>query len=231
MTEPRIGVTSFVFVGTDFKDLTKILSDALGHTWVASYQVGFGPPLVGSGGALALRLKSARSALDKLSAYLDCCVYDAPMCDQLAKKQVRLLTRRHGPIEAEQVRRASAQVIDLQVRLHRPEQAPYKVQQDMQSSGISLGALPNQGPPDAESARFWLHLRDPRGTRLMHNEIVAAAVDEPDLGVAIELQAPVNLRDLYRGWSVALARDSSILSVELGEPTSAARVLRDGRRS
>ncbi len=230
MTESPTGVTSFVFVGADLRDLTQILTDALSHSWVASYQVGFGPPLIGSCDALALRLKSANSALEKLNAYLSACVYDGSMCGLLAKKQARLLTRRYGPIEAEQVRRASAQVFDLQVRLHRPEQAPFQVQQDMQASGISLGDLP-PAPPNTETARFWLHLSDPRGTRLMHNETVAAAVEAPDFAVAIELQVPVNLRALYRGWSAALARDQSVVSIDLGEPTSVARVLRDGRRS
>lgn len=231
MTEPRAGVTSFVFLGTKLPDLTSILRNALTHSWVASYQVGFGPPLIGCCEPLRTRLKYARSAMDKLRAYLEVCYFDEARRTELAAAQLRLLTRRHGPIEAEAVRRASAAVLDLSLRLHHPERAPESVRADMLDSGAQADAVEPELPPDEQAGRFWVHLSDPRGDRLLHADTIASAVEDPQTALALELQVPIRMRPLFRTWCQALARDCGLVTIDLGAPTPVARVQRDGRRS
>ncbi len=231
MSEPHSGVTSFVFLGAELSELTHILRSAFSHPWVASYQIGFGPPLIGASEGLRARLKYARSGMDKLRTYLEFCFYDDALRAKLASAQLRLLTRRHGPIEAEAVRRASAEVLDLSLRLHHPDRAPDAVREDMTACGVSPDNVPADGPPDAQAGRFWVHLADPRGERLLHADLVCQAVEDPASALALELQVPIAMRALVRHWCQALARDSGLLTIDLGAPTSVARVLRDGRRS
>lgn len=227
----RSGVACFVFLGEELSDMTRILTRAFTHPWVASYQIGFGPPLVGSSPTLSTRLKYARSALDKLRAYLELCVFDEARCAQLASMQRRLLTRRLGPVEAEAVRRSSRDVLDLTLRLHHPERAPPDVATDMSACGVVAEDLPRDAPPDSQAARFWVHLDDPRSSRLLHDAEVARAVDDPDRALALELWVPAGLRGLFRIWGQALARDAELLVLDVGAPRSVARVSRDGRRS
>lgn len=227
----RAGVGCFVFLGPRLEVMHRLLAKAFEHPWVASYQIGFGPPLVRANGALRTRLEYADSALDKLRAYLETCVYDAAERTRLAALHRKQLTRRRGPLEAEELRLASADVLDLSLRLHLPDRAPPSVQADMQSSGVRAEELPSELPPDAQASRFWVHLDDPRNGRLLFDEQVAAAVDEPERALALELWVPIGLLGLYRIWTHALARDAELTVLDLGAPRSVARVLRDGQRS
>lgn len=221
----------FVFLGARLPVLHRVLARAFEHDWVASYQIGFGPPLVRSSDALVTRLGYAETAIDKLRAYLETCVYDDVERRRLASLHRAALTRRRGPLEAEEVRRASADVLDLSLRLHHPLRAPPGVAEDMRSSGVVEDEVPADLPPDAQAARFWVHLDDPRNTRLLFDEEVARAVEDPERALALELWVPVALRGLFRIWTQALARDAELIALDIGAPRSVARVSRDGHRS
>lgn len=224
------GVACFVFLGPRLPVLHRVLHKAFEHPWVASYQVGFGPPLVKANEALRTRLEYADGALDKLRAYLETCVYDDAERARLASLHRKQLTRRRGPLEAEEVRRASANVLDLSLRLHMPDRAPPKVQADMQSCGVRADELPELDL-DAQASRFWVHLDDPRNERLLFDAQVARSVDAPECALALELWVPAGLRGLYRIWTHALARDAELTILDIGAPRSVARVSRDGLRS
>ena len=208
-----------------------MLASAFTHPWVASYQVGFGPPLIRSSDRLLHRLKGARSGLEKLDAYLEICLFDPRERARLATTHRRLMVRRHGPLEAETLAAASTDVLDLSFRLHPPLQSPQRVQEEMGRAGVRDDWVDGGLAPDAHSARFVVHLFDPRNTRLLHADEVARCAVPYDEPLAVELRAPMVL---FRFWQV-FCRDyegrSGFRVVDLKEPGSHARVIRDGARS
>ena len=121
----------FAWTQPRLEDLGPLLKAALQHPWVASYQVGFGPPLINSSMALERSLSSVASAVDKLLAYLEVCFYDEAERTRLAQLHRRMVVQRMGPVEAEVVRTASAEVLDLSLRLHPLLRAPPAVRADI----------------------------------------------------------------------------------------------------
>ena len=230
-TGPRASA-ALAFVGDDLTQLGAVLRAAFTHPWVASYQIGFGPPLVRANPALVAALDAPRAlaALDKLDAYLTHCVYPEAERTRLTRRHTAQLVRRHGPLEAEAVRAASTDVLDLSLRLRDPLRAPPDVRRDMEALGVTEGAVPADLAPDEQAARFWVTLGDPRNTRLLHVPAVAARARDPDVALALELRLPAALWALYCAWARALSRDAGLTVLELGAPTSVARVSRDGRR-
>lgn len=222
--------TSFVFVVDEglpglFGAFRSLLSDR----WVASYQVGFGPPLVRATAALAEDAGRARSALDKLDVYLRHALLDEPTCQGLARRHREALVRRRGPVEAEALDDASEHVWDLSLRLHTPATAPRAVAARMHTFGVTSLSLPPSTPPEALTGRFRVHLHDPRGGRLLDVPAVSASASTPGRAAAVELRVGLPLRWVWQRWLVDLeARDPSLRVVDLGEPTSHARVRRDG---
>ena len=226
-----IRVSSFVFLAPRLDELGHVLARAFAHRWVASYQVGFGPPLIRSSPRLAARLTGARTAIEKLQAYLEVCVYDDEERARLATLQRRLAVRRHGPIEAEALQASSADVLDLSLRLHDITRAAPDVRAAMEAECLDPSVVPADAAPESLASRFWVHLADPRSTRLLHIDAVRARVQDPARALAVELRVPAGLRPIYAAWARVLERDAALSVVDVGEPAAVARVTRDGARS
>jgi len=220
----------FALVADGMLSLPRILRAAFKHPWVASYQIGFGPPLVRATPELASAVREARSALDKLDIYLDRCILDETERTRLATLQRRLLVRRKGPVEAEDLTIASAQSLDLLVRLNVPATAPDAVRDSMVDAGIPIDYVPSNTAPEPLTGRFLVRLHDPRNARLFHLESVAAK-SVGDEGLALELWTPVDYRKIWSAWLTVLAYVAPFEMVEIGAPTAHARVSRDGERS
>lgn len=231
MRAHKAGHRSFVVVAPRLRALTSVLVSAFTHPWVASYQVGFGPPLIRSSDRLLARLKGLPSALEKLAAYLDVCFFDPRERARLASMHRRLLVRRNGPVEAEALAAASAQVIDLSFRLHRVLQAPDAIRREMERAGVQPHWVDAGLAPEDHSARFLIHLFDPCNERLLHADEVARVARGYSEPLAVELRVPVVLSELWWVFFVDYARRSSFRVVDLKEPGSLARVTRDGTRS
>ncbi|MEL7369779.1 MAG: hypothetical protein AAFN74_12755 [Myxococcota bacterium] len=204
-----------------------VLSTAFTHPWVISYQVGFGPPLVRAHDRLIDALRSARSALDKLEIYLEHCYLDAHHRRRLAGLHRRLLVRRFGPLEAEAVRSASRDVLDLTVQLYPPSSAPDRVRSAMRAAEIErIGEV--EEAPEHRTGRFWIHLNDPRNYRLMDVDAVRHHVDNPDDQAVLALTVPATGAALFDGWLQQWTKDMKLPVVRLEGPVSVARAYRDG---
>ncbi|MCK6548307.1 hypothetical protein L6R52_20840 [Myxococcota bacterium] len=223
------GLVSFVLLGERLADIHRICSAAFVHPWVASYQIGFGPPLVRSSEPLIARLKSAKSAIEKLGIYLDVCVLDEAERKRLAGEFRRLMVRRLGPVDAEALDDASADVLDLSVRLHDPGAAPPAVLAAMRDADVPEQIIATRSAPDALSGRFFVRLGDPRGTRLLDHDAVKSRVADPERALALELRAPVAVRALFSAWAANLVKRGVVGGiVELDELVPHARVGVDG---
>lgn len=227
---PASSNVSFVFLADQLHHLPVLLRAAFQHPWIASFQVGFGPPLVKSSPALVGRLAGVTRALDKLDAYLDVCVLESDERERLATLHRRILVRRHGPLEAEAVNRASADVLDLSLRLRAPDDGSPEVQASMSAEGVDPAWVPAGLPPDALSGRFIVHLSDPRNERLLYTDAVRAVCD-PQTALAVDLRVPARMRKLWAVWTKKLAKETGYRVVDLGQPPAHARVLRDGQRT
>ncbi|MEQ9499653.1 MAG: hypothetical protein RIT81_22390 [Deltaproteobacteria bacterium] len=221
---------SFVVLADQLHHLPVVLRAAFEHAWIGSFQVGFGPPLLQSSARLKERLQGVVGALDKLEAYLAVCVLDAAERERLAVQHRRILVRRHGPLEAEAVNRASADVLDLMLRLRSPLDAPPDVRASMDAYDVDPAWIPDDAAPDLLSGRFLVHLSDPRNERLLYADAVRSVCD-PDTALAVDLRVPAVLRPLWAAWSRHFAKQTGYRVVDLGEPPAHARVLRDGTRS
>lgn len=219
---------SFAIVGGALPDLAARLARLFTHPWVASYQVGFGPPLVRSSAKLIERVKSARSALDKLATYLELCVVDEQERARLIDVFRRLAVRRDGPIEAERLDELSARVLELSLRLYHPAHARESVRKEMAERQIDPATLPDE-PPELLSGRILVRLSDPANQRMLAIDEVKRAAGEIAASLAIELRVPAPSRGLYAAWLAqwAAARPD-VRIVELGDPHPHTRVLRDG---
>jgi hypothetical protein len=217
---------SFVLLAPRLAALPALLEAAFTHPWVASYQVGFGPPLVRSSERLAARLAGAVGALRKLEAYLEVCLLDAERL-RLAGLHRRLLVRSRGPVEAEELDAASAEVFDLSLRLHDPARA----RPDVRAAMGAAGSIADELPPDLLTGRFQLRLLDPAGDRLLHVAAVAAEAAKRGDTAALELRVSVAAYPLWQAWAGDLVDRSGFAVIDLGEPAPLARVLRDGDRA
>jgi hypothetical protein len=220
---------AFVLLAPRLGSLRGLLRAALGHRWVESYQVGFGPPLVKANDRLLARLATARSAFDKLDAYLDTCLLEEDERRRLAALHRRLMVRLHGPLEAEDLDAASADVFDLSLRLRHPRRAPEDVRGAMTSAGLDPAAFDDALTPEALSGRFLLHLADPTGERLRDLPAVAEARRDTEDELAIELRVLVAMRALWRAFLADLSGEAGYRVVELAELPPHARVIRARR--
>ena len=203
------------------------LSTAFTHPWVMSYQVGFGPPLVRAHDRLISAVRGANGALEKLEAYLQHCYLDDVQRRRLAGLHRRLLVRRHGPVEAEAVRTATQDVLDLTVQLYPPLSAPESVKGAMRSVGALKGIGPDD-PPEHRTGRFWLHLSDPRNARLMEVDQVRGQVTAPDEQAVLALTVPSTGAALFDAWLRQWAPRQGWPVVMLEGRVSVARAYRDG---
>jgi hypothetical protein len=162
-------------------------------------------------------------------------VLDETERDRLAKQHRMFIVRRLGPVDAEQVDDASADALDLSVRLHHPALAPPGVQAAMREVGVPFDLLPMRTPPESMSARFVVRLADPRNERMLEREAVracwsAAGAGAEQAGLALELRVPVAVRSMYGAWLGVVKRANAELLrafVEV-ELASHARVKKDG---
>jgi hypothetical protein len=223
-----IGTTSFVLVADGLTQLAPTLRALFTHPWVASYQIGFGPPLVRSSDRIIERVRGAKSALEKLDAYLDVCVLNEPERRRLNALHRTLTVRRLGPVEAEALDESSAEALDLGLRLHNPGQTTPALHDQMRNAGVTFDMFVLNLPPDALSARVHLRLADPRGERLLHVEEVRNLADNPDVALALELRVPPKVQPLYAVWLDLFERHGRFKVAFLGDPTSHARVSSDG---
>ncbi len=222
---------SLVFVWTQprLENLGAVLRAAFEHPWVETYQVGFGPPLIKSSMRLERELAHVSSALDKLMSYLSVCFYDEEEGRRLAQVHRRLVVKRSGPVEAEVVRNASSQVLDLSFRLHPFLKAPPPVRAHMEAVGVTTDSIDGDLAPAVRAARFHVYLSDPHNQRLLHVDKVREAAGE-GAKLAVELRVPVVLRTLFSAWAPTVPLPGAGALVVLDAPPSAARVVRDGQR-
>jgi hypothetical protein len=223
--------SAFAILSERRRALPDMLERAFGHRWVASYQVGFGPPLVRSSDRIIDRVKESRSALEKLRAYFEVCILDEPERQRLAALHRKLLVRQHGPIEAEILDAASSAALDLTLRLHIPTVAPPAVAESMKEAGVDFAAIPAETPPEIMSARFLVRLHDPYNSRLLHRSDIEEQVGDAESAVALEMRVPVALRPLYAAWLAKLTEGSEYGFVDLVAPVSHARISRNGERA
>ncbi len=211
--------------------LPLLLRSAFTDSWVASYQIGFGPPIVRCSDRVREEAKNTRSVLEKLDVYLRCCYLDPAESRRLAQAQRRLLVRRLGPLEAEGIDLASAQVLDLSIRLHAPAVAPPSVRVNMQKYEVDEDWVPVGSPPELLSGRFLIHLHDPQNRRLLQVEKVQELLKEDaESALAVELRFPVQMYSLWRCWLQKWREGGDFLGVDLGEPKSHAIAHRNGQQ-
>ena len=204
-----------------------VLSTAFTHPWVSSYQIGFGPPLVRAHDRLIAAVARANSALQKLEAYLEHCYLDDGQRRRLAQLHRRLLVRRHGPLEAELIRAATPDVLDLTVQLYAPGAAPGVARADMRA----MDALPGIGPedpPQNRTGRFWIHLADPCNLRLMEVDAVKRTLTDSDTQAVLALTVPPPGAALFERWLKVWTPTVDCAFARLEGPVSVARAYRDG---
>lgn len=218
----RPDLVSFVLLGSGgARGLDPLLRAVMGSPAVAG-EVGFGPPLVRSSPQLIAALRTARGALDKLSAYLEHCVVDDAARVRLLASLKRQVVLQHGPVEAESVDAASERAIHLRVRL---SESAAEAAEDEEATADLVS------PPDDRTGRLRLLLHDATGARLLDIDDVAAAARGLVDPVAVELRVAAVSRDAFRGWLRTLEADrpGRLRWVEIGDPASHARSRRDGR--
>jgi hypothetical protein len=220
---------SFAILGERRRDLFDLLKRAFEHPWVASYQIGFGPPLVRSSDQISRRVKESRTAIEKLRAYLDVCIFDETERKRLTDLHRRLVVRKQGPIEAEALDAASAEALDLTLRLHIPSNAPPKARGSMERAGIDFGLVPADTPPEIMAVRFLVRLADPYHSRILHMQEVRELVMDAENAVALELRVPIALRPLYAIWVAELVKDSEFGFIDLEDPVAHARIRLDSK--
>lgn len=213
---------TFALLATSLARLPELLRSAFLHPWIATYQIGFGPPLVGASDRLRVEAREARSALDKLEIYFRHCVVNEDERRRLATLHRRLVVRRLGPVEAETLDATYADVVDLRLRLRRMNEPP---------PGVDPDAWEDIAPEDPgldHEGRVIFRLDDPRGERLLHHESVAAAATVVEADAALELRVEADAASPWSRWLTEWARASGHAFVDLGRPLPHARQVEDG---
>jgi hypothetical protein len=222
---------SIAIVSPSYARFAHVLRAMFEHPWVSTYQIGFGPPLVRANPKLVEAVKNARSALEKLEAYVEHCLLDRKEQARLALLHRQLLVRRFGPIEAEEAALRNSEVLDLSLSLHAPKGAPSKIAEDMISYGVGA-SFASADEPDLFRGRFLVRLDDPRNERLLDVPIIAAKVPRilPDSGepMALELRVHPTAAKLWRAWCTAISGLEGLVAVDIGDPAALARVKRQG---
>jgi len=214
---------TLVLLAPGLEEVPDVLRSAFLHPWVASYQIGFGPPLVGSSEGLRDALRDAKGALDKLYVYFRHCVIDDAERFRLVALHRRLVVRRQGPVEAEALDASYADVIDLRMRLRRPHEPP-----PGRREVTWPGVLP--AGPDADlEGRIVVRLDDPRGERLLHHELVSGLATDAERDAALEVQVDADAASAWSAWLDQWSEDSGYRGIGLRRPLPHARQTEDGR--
>ncbi|NJK89778.1 MAG: hypothetical protein HC923_10530, partial [Myxococcales bacterium] len=151
------------------------------HPWIASYQIGFGPPILTVSPEVRARARAATSAMHKLRLYFEHCILAEEVREKLAKEHRRLVVRRSGPVEAEAVDAASLEALDLRLRLRGPAERPPGVDEHVWGTRTwPAGGVDLEG-------RWFISLDDPSGSRLLfHASLAPIAAARPE-SVALPL--------------------------------------------
>lgn len=181
----------FAFVGRAPEDLGRMLRATVTHSWVASYQVGFGPPLLRATPKLTERTKATNSALEKLDVYLEFLLGDERERKRLADRLRLIALNKSGRLEPELLDHANNQALDLSFRLHHPAASPPAVKREMLEAGVSSAPELTGDGPEALTARFCLRLSDPQNRGLL-----AWVGSSPDLW-ALEIWVPTGPSALF----------------------------------
>lgn len=196
---PDLRVHALVSEAPDL-GLPRLLRAVFSHPWVASYQIGFGPPLLRATPRLTERAKAAPSALDKLDVYLDYLLTDDADRRRMADRVRLIALNRAGRLDAELLDRANDEALDLSVRLHAPAQAPPAVKRAMLESGVSAAPEPPDEAPEALTARITVRLADLGNQGLLAWAAAGAA------GWGLELWAPPPASALFRAYLADVAK-------------------------
>jgi len=145
---------------------------AMRHPWIASYTIGFAPPLARFNTQVVAALPGAKGAFDKLEIYVRHVLLDVNAAADLARKQVALQVRLRGPIDLADVSDRSHEALDLELRLHHLSTAPAKVADEMREAGIT------EVPREQLESLFLVRLDDPFGALLGHKLQVSGMVIE-----------------------------------------------------
>ena len=216
-------------VAQDMRALPRIFRAAFSHPWVDTYQIGFGPPLVGSSTVLSQRAKECTSAIEKLELYLEHCIIDAEECQRLAELQRRLVVRRFGPVEAESLREASRQALDLRIRLKSPRVASKEILSSMTSMQLDTEQIASSSI-EAFAAHFLIRLDDPRNTRLFDlPELNLDPAFQNEDTCVVELRTRPECRDYWAAFLKVLAEVAPFEMARIGDPRAWAKVSRDGK--
>lgn len=195
-------------IGGAHAELGARLVMALRHPWIATYAVGFGPPLIGANPALRDRLAAATGALSKLEAYADTCLVPQ-------KERVRLAWMHRLRLRTDDRREASrrsTEALDLTLRLHHPATAPARVAPELTGAGLVFPA------PEHLDARLLVRLDDPLGASL------GARLDVPEEVLVLELVVDPHAAELWRTWGERLPGTRAVLTAP--EPARSTRTPR-----
>jgi hypothetical protein len=212
-----------LFLGPDLSELPRLLRSALTDEWIGSFQVGFGPPLVRSSERLIERLAGTGAALDKLDAYLACCILDEGERQRLAAEHRRLVVRRLGPVEAETLDRTAGDALDLRIRLKGAESPPPDI---IPEDWKDLPRLDGS----EEEARFLIRLDDPSGARWLSADEVSEVSGQNECDLVVELRVDARSRELWTAWAESWSRRSGYPALTGFELRPHARVIRNGER-
>lgn len=142
--------------------LARRITGAMRHPWVASYAVGFGPPLTRIHPRVDEAVRASKSAFEKLERYAQLALADLDLQLELARRQAALEVRLHGSSTG--ASEGSYRALDLELRLHHPDTAPPAVAEAMRAAG--LAAIPAES--ERRESRLLVRLDDPFGAVLAH---------------------------------------------------------------
>ena len=185
-------------IGGAHAELGARLTAALRHPWIATYAVGFGPPLIGANPALRERLATATGALSKLEAYADTCL--VPQKERVRLAWIHRLRLRTD--DRREASRRSTEALDLTLRLHHPSTAPARVAPELAAAGREFPA------PELLDARLLVRLDDPLGASL------GARLDVPEEVLVLELVVDLAAAEVWRAWGDRLPGTRAILTAD-----------------
>jgi hypothetical protein len=210
----------YALTGPRLDALPERLPPLFRDPWVAGYTISFAPPLTRANRALEAGLRGVTGALDKLPVYLRTCVCDAREHTRLAWRHRAIQTRLHGPLEVEDIARAYAEVLGLDLVLHHPDRAPASLVDALRAAGVDPARLAPDAPRAERTLQLVVRFDDAHHPRLLERLRAAGRPVEGEDPYAIEVWVPAAIAPWVDAWT--LARGGSEL-VAVGEPEAEVR--------